>query len=157
MLEDIKGQQAKFATIQNSIQSRDIELGCVGFCSVCMWLIDRDHLNRISALLAGDKETKAAVASSGVRLQLKNGSMVQQHKSGREVNVGDGQMMLWIPRTRPHKCGLYLGIDAPLYSSLLPQFSFMRQVIMHTPTTYMEAFIPCHIEIEHSGQCPDTA
>lgn len=83
-LENIKGQQAKFSTIQNLLQSGDIESGSVGFYSVYV-----DCLNRISALLPGDEGSKATVASSGPRLQLKNRSTVQQRKSGKEANVSE--------------------------------------------------------------------
>ena len=35
---------------------------------------------------------------------------------------------------------------------------FLHEVRHHaTLTAYMEASIPCHVEIEHWGQCPDTA
>ncbi|KIM51094.1 hypothetical protein SCLCIDRAFT_1224851 [Scleroderma citrinum Foug A] len=63
-LEEIKGQHAKFANIQNSIQSGNIKSG-------------------ISALLTGDEETKSAGASSGARAQSNNGSTVQQRKAGK--------------------------------------------------------------------------
>ena len=44
-----------------------------------------------------------------------------------------------------------------LVSECATPISFTRCVIMHTLTAYMEASIPCHVEIEHSGQCLDTA
>lgn len=69
-LEEIKGQHAKFTSIQNSIQSGNIKSG-------------------VSSLLTGDEETKSAasspapVASSGVRAQPNNGSTMQQRRAGK--------------------------------------------------------------------------
>ena len=48
-------------------------------------------------------------------------------------------------------------LTCSLVSECATPISFTRCVTMHTLTAYMEASIPCHVEIEHSGQCPDTA
>jgi hypothetical protein len=79
MLEEVKGRQAKMASIQSAMQSGDIKSGCV---VMSVW---RKPLNRmscsISALLAGDEEPK----TSGVKAQPVS-SGASTHRRGGNKN-----------------------------------------------------------------------